>query len=266
MNNTYTNNSLEIELFLLDMDGTIYLDNELFDGSLDFINTLIKKNIRYVFLTNNSSSNLQNYVDKLTRIGVPATKENIFTSGMAMSVYLNENYPNQKVYLVGTKSLYNELLNYNINLVEDNPDIVVIGFDRELTYEKLEKACKFIDDGAIFLATNPDYVCPIANKRYIPDCGSMCDMITNATKKKPTYIGKPSPMMINLLKNKYKIDKEKIAMVGDRVYTDIMSGYNAGVKTICVLSGESTIETVENSEIKPDYVLNSVKDIIPLLK
>ena len=270
MNNTYTNNSLEIELFLLDMDGTIYLDNELFDGSLDFINTLIKKNIRYVFLTNNSSSNLQNYVDKLTRIGVPATKDNIFTSGMAMGVYLNENYPNQKVYLVGTKSLYNELLNYNINLVEDNPDIVVIGFDRELTYEKLEKACKFIDDGAIFLATNPDYVCP-TEFGSVPDCGSVCDMlynvmITNATKKKPNYIGKPSPMMINLLKNKYKIDKEKIAMVGDRVYTDIMSGYNAGVKTICVLSGESTIETVENSEIKPDYVLNSVKDIIPLLK
>lgn len=262
----YSNNNLDIELFLLDMDGTIYLDNELFDGSLDFINTLISKNIKYVFLTNNSSSSQQNYVDKLSRIGLPATKENIFTSGMAMGVYLNENHPNKKVYLVGTNALHKELLNYNINLVEENPDIVVIGFDRELTYEKLEKACKFIDDGAIFLATNPDYVCPIANKRYIPDCGSMCDMITNATKKKPLYIGKPSPMMINLLQKKYNIDKEKIAMVGDRVYTDIMSGYNANVKTICVLSGESTVETINESNVKPDYVLDSVKDIIPLLK
>jgi len=259
-------NKLDIELFLLDMDGTIYLDNELFDGSLDFINTLINKNIKYVFLTNNSSSSLQNYVNKLKRIGVPATEENIFTSGMAMGVYLNQNHPNKKVYLVGTKALKNELSTYKINLVDDNPDIVVIGFDRELTYEKLEKACKYLDDGAIFLATNPDYVCPIANKRYIPDCGSMCDMITNATGKKPTYIGKPSPMMINLLQSKYKINKEKIAMVGDRVYTDIKAGVNANVKTICVLSGESTMETIENSDVKPDLILNSVKDIIPLLK
>ncbi len=259
-------NKLDIELFLLDMDGTIYLDNELFDGSLDFINTLINKNIRYVFLTNNSSSSLQNYVNKLKRISVPATEENIFTSGMAMGVYLNQNHPNKKVYLVGTKALKNELSTYKINLVEDNPDIVVIGFDRELTYEKLEKACKYLDDGAIFLATNPDYVCPIANKRYIPDCGSMCDMITNATGKKPTYIGKPSPMMINLLQSKYNINKEKIAMVGDRVYTDIKAGVNANVKTICVLSGESTMETIENSDVKPDLILNSVKDIIPLLK
>jgi len=259
-------NKLDIELFLLDMDGTIYLDNELFDGSLDFINTLINKNIKYVFLTNNSSSSLQNYVNKLKRIGVPATEENIFTSGMAMGVYLNQNHPNKKVYLVGTKALKNELSTYKINLVDDNPDIVVIGFDRELTYEKLEKACKYLDDGAIFLATNPDYVCPIANKRYIPDCGSMCDMITNATGKKPTYIGKPSPMMINLLQSKYKINKEKIAMVGDRVYTDIKAGVNANVKTICVLSVESTMETIENSDVKPDLILNSVKDIIPLLK
>lgn len=258
-------NKLKVDLFLIDMDGTIYLDDNLFDGALDFINSLINKNIKYVFLTNNSSKSQKTYLDKLNKLNIPANSENIFTSGMAMGLYLNENFPSKKVYLVGTKDLKNELLKYNINFVSDKPDIVVVGFDRELNYEKLEKACSFIDDGAIFLATNPDYVCPIANKRYIPDCGSICDMITNATKKTPTYIGKPAPIMIDILANKYNICKDKIFMVGDRVYTDIKAGVNAKTKTICVLSGESTIETINESDVKPDYVFNSVKDIIKLL-
>lgn len=256
---------LDIELFLLDMDGTIYLDDELFDGSLDFINTLINKNIKYVFLTNNSSKSQKTYLDKLHKLNIKATEENIFTSGMATGYYLKENYPGKSVYLAGTNDLKNELLKYDILLTEDNPDVVVMGFDRELTYEKLEKVCKFIDDGAIFLATNPDYVCPIANKRYIPDCGSMCDMIYNATKKRPFYIGKPTPIMIDLLANKYNISKDKICMVGDRVYTDIACAVNANTKSILVLSGESTMATVESSNINPTLILNSVKDIIDLL-
>lgn len=258
-------NKLNAEMFLLDMDGTIYLDDVLFDGALDFINTLIKKDIKYIFLTNNSSKSRKTYLEKLKKLNIPVVPENIFTSGMAMGMYLNENYPCKNVFLVGTEDLKNELSAYNVNLVSDNPDVVVVGFDRELNYQKLEKACSFIDDGAVFLATNPDYVCPIANKRYIPDCGSICDMITNATKKKPSYIGKPSPIMIDILANKYNINKNKIYMVGDRIYTDIKAGINAKTKTICVLSGESTIETVKESDIKPDYVLNSVKDIIKLL-
>ena len=261
---------LDIKMFLLDMDGTIYLDDELFDGTLDFINLLIKENIKYVFLTNNSSKSQNDYLEKLNRLNIPATKDNIFTSGMAMGMYLNEFYPGKSVYLVGTKALENELLSYNINIINNkgttSPDIVVVGFDKELNYEKLEYACRYIDDGAIFLATNADWVCPIANKRYIPDCGSICQMITHATNKEPKFIGKPSPDMINILANKYKIKKENIAMVGDRVYTDIASGFHAKVNTICVLSGESTINTIEKSEIKPDLVLNSVKDIIPLIK
>lgn len=262
---------LNIKLFLLDMDGTIYLDDELFDGSIDFINLLIEQNIKYVFLTNNSSKSQKDYLQKLNRLHIPANIDNIFTSGMAMGMYLNEQYKDKSVYLVGTTALKAELLSYGINIINDEanistPDIVVVGFDRELNYDKLEHACKYIDDGAIFLATNADWVCPIANKRYIPDCGSICQMITHATKKEPKFIGKPSPDMINILAKKYNIPKENIAMVGDRVYTDIASGYHAKVNTICVLSGESTLKTIENSEIKPDLVLNSIKDIIPLLK
>lgn len=256
----------EIKLFLLDMDGTIYLDDELFPGSLDFIYLLREKDIKYIFLTNNSSKSQLDYLNKLMRIGIPADINNIFTSGNAMGLYLNKYYSDKKVYLVGTTSLEEELRRYNVNLVNDNPDIVVVGFDRELTYEKLEKACEAIDNGALFLATNCDLVCPIINKRYIPDCGSMCKMITNATGVEPTYIGKPSPLMIDILSEKLNIKKENIAMVGDRVYTDIAAGYNAKAFTICVLSGESTMETINKSDIKPDLILDSIKDIIPLIK
>ena len=255
-----------IKLFLLDMDGTIYLDDELFDGSLEFINLLRKKNINYIFLTNNSSKSQKDYLDKLERIGIPAIIDNIFTSGNAMGLYLSKNYPNKKVYLVGTSSLHKELERYNVNLVNENPDIVVLGFDRELTYEKLEKASEAIDNGALFLATNCDLVCPIAGHRYIPDCGSMCKMITNATKVEPTYIGKPSPLMIDILSEKLNIKKDEIAVVGDRVYTDIAAGYNAKTLTICVLSGESTMDTINASDIKPDIILDSIKDLIPLIK
>lgn len=254
-----------IKLFLLDMDGTIYLDDELFDGSLDFLNKLITQNKQYIFLTNNSSKSKFDYLSKLNRLNIIANEENIFTSGMAMGIYLNNNYTNKKVYLVGTKALHEELKTYNINLVDDNPDIVVVGFDRELNYTKLEKACEFIDNGAIFLATNIDYVCPIKNKRYIPDCGSICKMITTATNKEAKFIGKPEPDMINIIKEQYHLNNDEIAMVGDRVYTDIACGYNAKVCTICVLSGESTMETINNSSIKPDYIFNSIKDLIDLI-
>ena len=251
-----------IELFLLDIDGTIYLDDDVFDGAIEFIEKIKKENKKFIFLTNNSSKSKEVYLEKLNRLVFICNEENIFTSGMAMGIYLNKNYKGKKVYLMGTSALKSDLEHYGVNLVEENPDIVVAGFDRELTTFKLERACKFLDDGAIFLATNPDLVCPIANKRYVPDCGSMCIMIENATKRKPLYIGKPNPYMIDLLKEKYNIPNDKICVIGDRVYTDIASGVNAKVKTICVLSGESTMDTINNSDIKPDYIFDSVKDLI----
>ena len=254
-----------IDLFLLDMDGTIYLDNDVFDGTYELLDKIKKENKRYIFLTNNSSKDKKAYLEKLHMLKIDANDENIFTSGMAMGMHLNKNYKNKKVYLVGTNHLKRELESYNINLVDDNPDIVLVGFDMELTYEKLEKACEYIDNGALFLATNTDFVCPIKNKRYIPDCGSICILIENATGKKPKFIGKPEPDMINILLDKYNIKKERCAMIGDRVYTDIASGFNAKVNTICVLSGESNLDTIDKSDIKPDFVFNSIKDLIDLI-
>ncbi len=256
------------ELFIFDMDGTIYLDDELLEGALDTLNKIISLNKQYIFLTNNSSKNHHDYLQKLHKLNIKANDDNIFTSGMAMGLYLNKCYPGKNVYLVGTNALKSELQNYNINLTNDTnltPEIVVVGFDRELNYQKLEKACEYLDNGATFLATNIDYVCPIKNKRYIPDCGSICEMITKATNKKPHFIGKPEKDMINILSEKYNVSKNKIVMIGDRVYTDIVCGHNANVDTICVLSGESTLETINNSNIKPTLVLNSIKDMFNLI-
>ncbi len=258
-------NLKKIKLFLLDMDGTIYLDNELIDGALDFLEKINSQNKQYILLTNNSSKSKYDYLEKLNKLNIKANINNIFTSGMAMGIYLNKNFPSKSIYLVGTKALKKELSEYNIKFNSKNPDIVVVGFDRELNYKKLEKACEFIDNGATFLATNIDYVCPIKNKRYIPDCGSICNMITNATKKEATFIGKPKPDMINLLKEQYNLNNDEIVMIGDRVYTDIACGYKANVKTVCVLSGESTQETISASNIKPDIIVDSIKNLIELI-
>ena len=256
----------DIELFLLDMDGTIYLGNDIFDGSIDFINKIISEGKKYVFMTNNSSKNKFEYLKKLNHLGIPSNEENIFTSGMAMGMYLNENFKGKKVFLSGTKALTEELQNnYNIDLVQDDPEVIVMGFDTELTYEKLLKVCDGLDKDLPFLATNPDLVCPIEDKRYIPDCGSMCIMLENATGRRPKYIGKPDPLMIQILAKKHNVSLDKIAVIGDRVYTDIASGYNAGCVTICVLSGEATMDTINNSEIKPDFIFDSVKDLIDLI-
>lgn len=250
------------ELFLLDMDGTIYFEDKLIDGAVEFINTLNQRNIHYIFISNNSSVNKNVYLNKMKNLGVKCDEDNIFSSSMAMGLYLQDNYPGKKVYLVGTKSLEAELINYGVNLVEDDADIVVVGYDRELTYQKLINACKFLDNGAIFFATNPDLVYPLKDKRYIPDCGSMCNMITNATGKTPIYIGKPNDYIIRILSKELNINKDKMVIVGDRLYTDIQMGINSNIKSVLVLSGETDIELLEKSNIKPNYVVSSIKDLI----
>ncbi|NLD27032.1 MAG: HAD-IIA family hydrolase [Acholeplasmataceae bacterium] len=258
-------NLKNIELYLLDMDGTIYLENELIPGAAEFIAKLIDQKKNYVFLTNNSSVNKQNYLDKLQGLNIPCTEKNLFSSGMATGIFLKTQRPKSKVYLVGTKHLRSELLGYGVELTEDKPDIVLVGFDRELTYEKVELACRFLDQGAEFLATNADFLYPLKGNRFIPDCASICQMLTNATGKKPFFIGKPNPYMIDLLAEEFHLSKDRIAIIGDRLYTDIASGINAGIVTICVLSGESSQSDVDSSPFHPDYVFSSVAQLHNLI-
>lgn len=254
------------ELFLLDMDGTLYLGDEVFDGSVEFIKTLEETDRKYIYLTNNSSRAGVDYITRLNKLGFPCKKENVFTSGMATAMYINEKFPHKGIYPVGTKRFMEELNSYGIEFTEEEPAAVVVGFDTELTYEKLDKAVHFIRRGAAFIAANPDFVCPMPKGEVLPDCGSICALLTASTGVKPAYIGKPERRMIDIISEKTGIPNDKIAMVGDRLYTDIAAGINAGAVSVCVMSGETTEEMLENSEIRPDYVFPSVVEIGDYLK
>lgn len=255
------------ELFLFDMDGTLYLGDEVFEGArelmYDFPNLTNKK---YIYLTNNSSRAGTDYIERLNTFGFPCEKENVFTSGMATGMYLNQNYPGKKVYLVGTKAFKNELISYNIEIVEENADLVVVGFDTELVYEKLKMACHFIRKGCPFIAANPDWVCPMPHNEVLPDCGSICALLTASSGVEPIYIGKPNRNMIDVISKMTSIPNEKICAVGDRLYTDIAVAQNAGSVSVLVLSGETTLDMVNNAERKPDYILQDVKELHRILK
>ena len=265
---------INTRLFLLDMDGTLYLGDDVFDGAVDFIHSISETGRNYIYLTNNSSRAGVDYITRLRKLGFPCEAENVFTSGMATGEFLNQQYPGAKVYLAGTKAFYRELKSYGIDLVNDENghtdvdtvDVVVQGFDTELVYEKLDLACHFLRRGAKFIAANPDWVCPMPADEVLPDCGSICALLTAASGVKPEYIGKPNRNMIDVVSKMTGVPNENICAVGDRLYTDIAVAANAGSVSVCVLSGESSEQDIAESEVKPDYVLKDVAEIAKILR
>lgn len=258
----------DITLFLLDMDGTVNLGYDPIDGAKEFLCTLKEQGKKFIFLTNNSSKSASDYVDKMRSLGFPCESENVFTSGMAAGMFLEENKKGSKVYVCGTQSLKKELLNYDVEMSEtgEDADTVLLGYDTELDYKKIRTVCDLLDGGADYYATNIDMVCPIEGGRYLPDCGSFADMFEQAVKRRPRFLGKPDRTMIDILAKAEGVPYENIAMVGDRIYTDVKTGINAGVTSILVLSGETTMEDYKRSDVKPDYILDSVKDILEAIR
>lgn len=254
----------EKKLFLLDMDGTIYNEDKLFDKVIELTDHIRSIGGRYVFITNNSSKSVLDYIKKINRLGIEADADNFFTSTQAMAHYIKKNHHGKKVYCQGTKSMVTELKSLDINITEDadeSADIVLVGFDTELTSEKIRKTCSVLmTRDVVFLATNPDLRCP-ASFGFIPDCGSICQMIENATEKSPIFIGKPEAIMVKLVMEKYGFSKEETVVVGDRLYTDIATGINAGVDTACVLTGEAKADDIKNGNIKPTYTIECVKEL-----
>lgn len=265
---------LDTALFLFDMDGTLYLGDNVYPGAVALMEDLPRLGKRYIYLTNNSSRAGTDYIGRLRRLGFPCEAENVFTSGMATGMYLNQNHPGASVYLAGTRAFYRELQSYGVDLVNDENghteadavDVVVQGFDTELHYEKLDRACHFLRRGARFIAANPDWVCPMPHDEVLPDCGSICALLTAASGVEPVFIGKPNRNMVDIISEQTGVPNENICCVGDRLYTDIAVAQNAGAVSVCVLSGESSLEDIEKAERKPDYVLKNVAEIADILK
>ena len=256
-----------IQLFLFDMDGTLYLGDRLFDFTKELLDKIRKSGADYLFMTNNSSKSVSAYIEKLERLGIKAVKEDFITSSQATAYYLKKHHPNARLYVCGTQSLKDELKENGFTVTENlcEVDAIVMGFDTELTFKKLEDVCKLLLSRDLpYIATNPDYVCP-TEYGSVPDCGSVCDMIYNATQKRPIVIGKPEALMPKLAMEMKGVSKERTAVVGDRIYTDIKSGISAGCVSILVMSGETTEEILEASHDKHDLVIVSGEDILEVL-
>ncbi len=250
------------KLFLLDMDGTIYLDNDLFDGTLDFLNYVKSIGGRYIFLTNNSSKGIDKYIAKLDKMGISSTSDDFLTSTDATIIYLKEkNF--KKIYAFGTASFVKQLVDAGLNVTterEEGIDCLCLSNDTELSFKKLEDACILLREDIAYIATNPDWVCPTWYG-FVPDCGSFADIIYNATKKRPEFIGKPEPDMALLAMEKTGFSKEETVLFGDRLYTDIACGNNAGISTVFVLSGEGTMDDVEKNDKKPEFIYENIRKV-----
>ncbi len=257
------------KLFLFDMDGTLYLGDRLYSFTLELLRALRDTGRRYLFMSHNSSKSVEDYIKKLARLGIEASREDFITSSQATAWYLKENHPGKRLYVCGTNSLKEELRREGFAIAEkpEDTDVIVMGFDTELTFQKLHDVCYTLltRPNIPYIATNPDYVCP-TEFGSVPDCGSVCDMVFNATGKRPVVIGKPSPLMPQLAMQALGYAKEETAVVGDRIYTDIKSGLNAGITTVLVMSGETTREILENSPDKPHIVLDHAGQILDVLK
>lgn len=259
----------DLKLFLFDMDGTLYLGNRLYDFTKELLSTLKASGRRYMFMTNNSSKSVVDYIKKLDKLGIKAEYEDFITSSQATGYYLKKYYSGKTLYVCGTESLKAELAGAGFKITEDLSlvDVVVMGFDTELTFKKLEDVSKLLltRKDIPYIATNPDYVCP-TEFGSVPDCGSVCDMLYNVSGRRPLVIGKPEALMPQLAMEHTGYKKEETAVIGDRIYTDIKSGLGAGACSILVLSGETTREILGASDVKPHMVLESAKEILDALK
>lgn len=258
------------KLILLDMDGTIYLGNQLFDGVKETFEYFKNHDMQFVFLTNNSSHDLEFYEAKIKRFGIDCNTDNFYSSiEVTVKHLLDNNY--KTLFVLGNECLkkklakhFNIVSNFNKN---QSIDAVVCGFNTELVYEDLMNACLYLETSDCdFYATNGDFRCPIEDGLYIPDCGGMIEWMRLVTNKKATVLGKPSPNIVYQLMEKFNVTNEETICVGDRLYTDIQVGVNAKIDSVCVLTGESTLQDIEAYEAKPTYVLNSIKDLPELLE
>lgn len=256
---------IEMKAFMIDLDGTIYKGNKTIPGALDFISSLKERNIPFVFLTNNSSNSRSYYLEKLNRMGFDIELKNVLTSTTATIRFLMTERNGRSVFPLGTDGFVKELTDAGIAIDEEDPDIVLLAFDRSITYGKINNAYRLLMKGKEFIATHPDDLCPTENG-YDIDIGPFIRMFESMTERKAIVIGKPNASMIDMAALEMNVSKNGIVMVGDRMYTDMKMAKDAGIGSILVLSGETQRSDIEGSGIMPDIVVNSVKDIPDMMQ
>ena len=255
----------------LDMDGTIYMGMTLFDYTRPFLQRLRELGITYSFLTNNPSTSIADYLHKLEGMGITATEEEMYTTALATIDYIRSHYPEaRRLYLLGTPSMIGEFeragFEATTDSADDRPDVVVVAFDKTLEYSRLCRAAWWVQQGLPYIATNPDRVCPTDLPTVLVDCGSICKCIEHATGRRPDIVlGKPDPNMLTGVQSRYGVRPDEVAMVGDRIYTDIEMAHNAGAFGVLVLSGETTLKIADEAPRQPDLIADSIEVLGELL-
>lgn len=256
----------------LDMDGTIYMGKSLFDCTKPFLASLREMGITYSFLTNNPSRSIDDYLRKLAALGIEASADEMYTTSLAAIDYIRDRYPSaRRLFLLGTPSMISEFEKAGFESTADDPDdvpdAVVAAFDMTLSYERLCRAAWWVSQGLPYIATNPDRVCPTDQRVVLVDCGSICKCIEHATGRRPDItLGKPDPNMLTGIERRYGLQPDRIAMVGDRIYTDIEMAHNAGAMGVLVLSGETTLEVADAAPRRPEIIADNIGVLGELLR
>ncbi len=272
MTNELKEKLLSIRHVALDMDGTIYLSDTIFPFTLDFLSRLKAMGITYSFLTNNPTKSLSDYLAKLKRMGIDASPEQMYTTTIAMIDYIRSHYPSaRKLFVLGTPSMTAMMQEAGFEITSDSasdrPDIVIGSFDMTLTYSRLCRAAWWVSQGLPYLATNPDRVCPTDQPTVLVDCGSICKCIEHATGRQPDVtLGKPDPNMLSGIRERMGLSADQIAMVGDRIYTDIEMAHRAGAFGVLVLSGETTLEAAQAAPKQPSLICRDISHFADLLE
>lgn len=251
---------------VLDMDGTIYRDSTLFDCTLPFLERIERLGIGHTFITNNSSRGIEDYVNKLGSLGIAATRDEIYTSTDAVIEYLGARLPGvRRVWLLGTPSMARHLESAGYTIDDERPEVVVVGFDTGLVYDRLCRTAWWIDRGLPFIASHPDRVCPTDQPTVLVDCGAISECLVAATGVRPVVVGKPDRRMLDGVCRRCALSPEQLGVVGDRLYTDMAMARRAGAVSVLVLSGEATAEEAAALDPPPDVVVRDLGEFGSLL-
>lgn len=257
------------KLFLFDIDGTISVDDTLYDGSFEMINYIDSIGGKSVFVTNNSTKSVADYIEKFSRWNIKTDKSNFMTASTASCKYLKDYFGNEKIFACATKSFVKEMIDQGLNITEKDEDsikCVIVGFDNELTYDKAALTCKILQTMDVeYVATNPDLCCPVSFGA-VPDCGAICKLIECAVGRTPQFLGKPNRLIVDECVKSSGFSYDETIVVGDRLYTDIACGINAGVETAVVFTGECKEKDLENTEFPPTYAFENIRDFFEAIK